>query len=596
MDALEKCLKRTTIRTTLRSLPKSLDDTYARILNNINNEYREDARRALTWLAFSRRPLRLSEIAEAAVLDSVPEFNPDERYQDMRSVLEVLGSLVTISQGGRYHNVSIRDSDLINPFNITDSLNNDNLEGHTYGNSADPCACDWQWNIELAHFSVKEYLMSDRILSGLASDFGTDHDKANALITGASLHCILHYAAEASLGSSGQDPQRGFPLLEYACTYLCEHARSVSLESQNAPGSLILQLFSSKTKMPIWLQALDFYAENKDFGQLEGIEKECLPLLYASEIGSASIVKTLLEAGAPVNEKDSKNETALIAAASWKQLPVMRLLLEYGADIDTRNRNGDTALIILALEGHQEGVSLLLDRDADFNIQGYHGRSALHIAVEKGHTVIVRVLLEHYANANLQDEEGNTVVHLAVWKEDLETLQLLVKYNIDLDLRGSNLKTALILAAQGTQPQMVSLLLQHNASIDVQDINGQTALLQAVKKREPRIVLLLLQHNANVNVQDINGDTALLWAVLKREPQMVSLLLQYNANVALRDSKGNTALYYATQNGCEEVERMLLWHGADMGFSSIEPASENEDTDTVIKETSTGVLQRRRSI
>ena len=45
------------LRTSLQSLPQTLEDTYSRILLSIDQEYVRDAISVLRWLAFSARPV-----------------------------------------------------------------------------------------------------------------------------------------------------------------------------------------------------------------------------------------------------------------------------------------------------------------------------------------------------------------------------------------------------------------------------------------------------------------------------------------------------------------------------------------------------------
>ena len=45
LDALKKCKKRTSLLKALKSLPKTLDETYERILMNVDEECQEEARR-----------------------------------------------------------------------------------------------------------------------------------------------------------------------------------------------------------------------------------------------------------------------------------------------------------------------------------------------------------------------------------------------------------------------------------------------------------------------------------------------------------------------------------------------------------------------
>jgi hypothetical protein len=93
-------LKVSLIRKALRDLPKTLDDTYSRLFLEIDDAYREEAMKAMLWLAFSDRPLLLEELAEAIVIRplSHPPFDPEERFPDPESVLQILSSLVSTMQ------------------------------------------------------------------------------------------------------------------------------------------------------------------------------------------------------------------------------------------------------------------------------------------------------------------------------------------------------------------------------------------------------------------------------------------------------------------------------------------------------------------
>ncbi|KAB8218700.1 hypothetical protein BDV33DRAFT_231969 [Aspergillus novoparasiticus] len=60
---LEKCKKRDQITESLETIPKTLEETYQRILQDIPEDEKEDARSILTWLSFSLEPLRLETVA-----------------------------------------------------------------------------------------------------------------------------------------------------------------------------------------------------------------------------------------------------------------------------------------------------------------------------------------------------------------------------------------------------------------------------------------------------------------------------------------------------------------------------------------------------
>ena len=103
LTELEKCLSRYEIDKQLAELPEGLDETYNRILKNIDKKYYADTRMFLQWLAFCMRPMTIKEIAETITADfpsgKCPIFNQDKRYADPRDVLVRCSSFVTESEG-----------------------------------------------------------------------------------------------------------------------------------------------------------------------------------------------------------------------------------------------------------------------------------------------------------------------------------------------------------------------------------------------------------------------------------------------------------------------------------------------------------------
>ena len=124
----------------LASLPKTLDDTYARMLDSIPESHRHKATRILQLLAFSKRPLRIEETVDAVAVNpkGEPHFNPKNRMPEPREILRYCSSLVVA--------VSVK----------RDSYD-ENDEGVV---------------LQLAHFSVKEYLTSSRVHEDLPKDYG----------------------------------------------------------------------------------------------------------------------------------------------------------------------------------------------------------------------------------------------------------------------------------------------------------------------------------------------------------------------------------------------------------------------------------------
>jgi hypothetical protein len=147
---------------------------------SIDEKYQQEALNGLLWLAFSERPLLIEELAEAIVVNpqSDPPFDPEDRLRHPHDVLQILTGLVTIS-------------------------------------SKESSEATSQRIIGLAHFSVKEYLLSDLIQNSSATKFHTTRITANGFIAESCLLYILQCDESNSQDLSHKDLEL-YPLLRYA--------------------------------------------------------------------------------------------------------------------------------------------------------------------------------------------------------------------------------------------------------------------------------------------------------------------------------------------------------------------------------------------
>ncbi|KDR64852.1 hypothetical protein GALMADRAFT_49547, partial [Galerina marginata CBS 339.88] len=99
LSELEMCLSEYEIMEQMINLPKGLDEIYERMLKAIDGKYRADTMTFLEWLSFSKRPMKVAEIAEVITVDfnseDGPVFNPKKRYPNPRDMLVRCSSLVT---------------------------------------------------------------------------------------------------------------------------------------------------------------------------------------------------------------------------------------------------------------------------------------------------------------------------------------------------------------------------------------------------------------------------------------------------------------------------------------------------------------------
>ena len=185
LDFLRRCLPQR-IRHALKELPETLDKTYERALQRIGSANWEFAHRLFQCVAVASRPLRVEELAEFFAFDfgagSIPDFDPGWRPENPRdAVLSICSSLLMV--------VNIDDS----PVKV----------------------------IQFSHFSVKEFLTSERIANakGTVSRFKVLVEPAHTAMAQACLALLLKLSS-----NSNKSTIQSIPLAHYAAQHWVDHA------------------------------------------------------------------------------------------------------------------------------------------------------------------------------------------------------------------------------------------------------------------------------------------------------------------------------------------------------------------------------------
>src|SRR6266516_2691020 len=295
------------LREALKALPETLDDTYDRILMSIDKNDSQDALRVLQWLVCSARPVRIKEVAEAIAtdLDGQPRFNLERRLRDPRDVLEICSSLITVSSS---------------------TIKGQRSEGE---------------ELRLAHFSVKEYLVSERIRTGPAAEYSIQEIYANGSIANSCLAYLLQFDKPNSLMVQ---TIKEFPLATYAAKYWTQHARLAG-ENTGATDLLdMVELFWSKRDAYVNCVRLFDPDEPWEEPNISGLKQVSSPLYYASLVGLIESTRLLLENGADVNAQGGTYGNALQAASENGQDQIVKRLLENGADVNAQGGTYGNAL------------------------------------------------------------------------------------------------------------------------------------------------------------------------------------------------------------------------------------------------------------
>lgn len=355
------------IKKALDQLPVTLDETYDRILRGIEPSDSNEAFNILQWLAFAERPLTLEEVAEAAVTneDGSP-IDAEERLFDPYDVVRICRSLISFAE----------DTILV-------------CGNWTSGKV-----------VRFAHFSVKEYLLSSRVLEGKARNYHMNAQSSQRQIGQSCLSALLQ--------NDGVNEDQPSPLAKYAAQYWFQHFRKLQACTDDASNfqHLVEELFlGSRNTFRHWLLVYDVnIRRGHDSSSVRRhYNKFPAPLYYASFLGLGDTVRLLLDSGANVDAHGGYYGTPLIAAASQGHLAIVKILLNYNADI---NADGGwtfyTALQAASYFGYQDIAEVLLDSGSEPDRrQDDVDNTALGLACEVGHRAIVELLISRGSDVNL---------------------------------------------------------------------------------------------------------------------------------------------------------------------------------------------------
>ncbi len=295
-----------------------------------------------------------------------------------------------------------------------------------------------------------------------------------------------------------------------------------------------------------------------------GVGRDCdiNGLVNAALNGRLEQVQALLRKGVDINAK-AHGKTPLMAASWGGHLQVARLLLEKGAEVNAGAESGRTALKEALSNawmnrGQLEVAKFLKDKGAK--------PTTLAVAAFIGDMEVVERLAGEGVGADKKDTLNDPAPFTAAaMGGDTEVIKFLLDKGVKVDAKNKQGQTALIVAAAAGHTDAIQLLLDRGANIHERDVNRRTALNHAVNIRgHVEAARVLLGRGADINARDDPANrTILMHAAQSANLAMVRLLLEKGAEVNARDDSGRTALSYARGKDIEEIEKLLIEHGAE---------------------------------
>ena len=500
IDDIRGCKKPNQVRRVLKTLPKTLDETYERILSNIPDDYVEDVRRVLQCLICSLHPLDVKEVADIVAIDTAePYYDPENGYSSPRELLSVCSGLVSTRTSWR--------------------------EGGRLGSG--------KFEIEelrLAHFSVKEYLVSDRVNLGPALKYKLDEVSCHRTLANLCISYLLQYEenkCDRQSVTRVSDPEGQESSDEQSEAERDDHFEDLRLCERSPFAPYAAMFWSTHLRAakfddttPLYPKSMKLIADAALLDQI---------VTYYRNWFSGSLVSTLRDFG--IQDYTRQNPTTYPLSAEFSSVYYASLfgmdyhvsrLLEAGESANSAGPSGN-ALAVAASKGHKSTVQLLLKLGADVNAQEVWKKerngttlltkTALHFAIEDDQEDIAHLLLDHGAAVNTKlmvdgfsgDVWTNTPLQVALFRGNTSLVQALLDRASDVTVAGGGLDNVLYMACCFVQDvYLISQLLEKGADPNCRQLDGGRALTIAISSKNEPLQQLLFEYGADVALVDFD--------------------------------------------------------------------------------------------
>ncbi|KAL9035014.1 MAG: hypothetical protein Q9180_005089, partial [Flavoplaca navasiana] len=516
-------------RRALMALPPTLKATYDRILKGVNEssgEAQKLVQRTLFWIIY--HPIRsISALCEAVSIETGQRKLDREAMPEEEDILRLCSSLVRKS-----------------------------VSGH---------------NLELAHFTVKEFLTSGDTRSN--GSFGIyhvppfDRETGSAVIAKSLLTYVLFEDFNIFDGFNSCQTRRQkneYALLEDAVYFWVINAP----DNMDDPEVLhMVQKLLHPSKSNNFMNWA--YGFNPDLALTSSkynYAASCSPLHYAASFGLWRVCTWLVKGGCDANQKSLMG--CPLHCAFW------------GFILLTGTNPGDSYVILNKGSPNFESclaetVQALLDLGADpscYCKSGSESWTPLYLAFARENREVCSSLLRR--GATVDEKVFSDFSHRPFYKQviddtGLERLQE-KEYSQLLELAAgpgtyvaqADVSRALSTAAHSGQLARIQNLVQNlKAEVNATNhISGSTALIESCKMDHVDVVRCLLDFGADPNIMDYEGRMPLHYAVQACGSQCLPIMLEETANTSACDNEGNNIWHLAACHGNTAALRVIMSH------------------------------------
>ena len=339
--------------------------------------------------------------------------------------------------------------------------------------------------VRIAHFSVQEYLESERIQHQKAAIFRLTSVTAHGEIA----QICLIYLLEHGLSSSNLDQSllEEFPLAKFAAMYWYHHYQGAA---KHDPGlkNFILKLFQRQDSFATWVKLHDMdRPRDASITFRRALDDISAPVYYASLLGLDQVLHDIIN-----SEQLEGTTMPALSLGSTSNL---------SKKINTQGGYYGNALQAALLGGHNKVIEMLLDKGADVNAQGGYYGNALQAASYRGYEKVVQILLDKGADVNAQGGEYGNALQAASYGGHDKVVQILLDKGADVNAQGGYYNNALQAALLGDHDKVIDMLLDKGADVNAQGGYYGNALQAALLGGHDKVIEMLLDKGADVNAQ-----------------------------------------------------------------------------------------------
>ncbi|KAF2397771.1 hypothetical protein EJ06DRAFT_523687 [Trichodelitschia bisporula] len=505
------------IQEMLDRIPQDLLALYLTLLQNVDDDDKEEMRQTLKWILFAKRILTVREMSFAlgtqiSGLDSCDQSAPiwKKRYdeEDGRELLRRLsGGLVEVVERVGHNTEKIMA-------------------------------------VQFIHYSVFDFLRSPQGIT-ILDPLGTARDIVLRTHLQLTSICVSCFRSDALVewASGPETRQRklpnSIPLLEYAVEYGFHHAGEADIY-EPIFGRFVKMLDLPKT----WVVHCYSWANRKMVAKMN-----------------------------PNVDGGDAIDGILHIAAKFNLRSVCLGLFNMAIEVDSKNWQGLSPMHMAVSAGHEEIVRLFLARpDVALESRNRAAQTPVISAAFSGRINILNLLLENGGNIDAKDEWQQTALIWATILEFDKMASFLIKAGADIHVIDKDGRNSLSYAVASDREQLVALFLNHGVDADIPDIHCETPLFHAVQHRSYKSVIRLLEHGVFADPRNDLGWTPLmLTAVAGASPAAIDiarlLVQQIRVDVNAMNRFGSTALNTAITKGCISMIQLLLGApGIDVNF------------------------------